>query len=91
MGVEGGGGLDEEGLGCGRVVVLGGLVGEGEVVGLEVGFWVWLLVRSLRVGMVGEVGEALVPRSLGLVEDVRRGMRVERDGRRRRVVQNMVG
>ena len=74
-----------------RVGVRGGLVGEGEVVGLEVGFWVWLLVRSLRVGMMGEVGEAMVPRSLGLVEDVRRGMRVERDGRRRRVVQNMVG
>ncbi len=31
----------------------------------------------------------MVPRSFGLVEDVRRGMRVEREGRRRRVVQNM--
>lgn len=41
--------------------------------------------RGVGGGLLGE----MVPWSLGMVEDVRRGMRVDRDGRRRRVVQNM--
>lgn len=32
----------------------------------------------------------MIPWSLGAVEDVRRGMRVEREGRRRSVVLNML-
>ena len=45
---------------------------------------------GLEVNAKGEVNGEMVPWSLGLVEDVRRGMRVEREGRRRSVVQNMV-
>lgn len=36
-------------------------------------------------------GRGRVPSILGSVEDVRRGMRVVRDGRRRRVLLNMAG
>lgn len=42
-------------------------------------------------GLEAKAKGEMVPWSLGLVEDVRRGMRVEREGRRRRVVQNMAG
>lgn len=61
--------------------------------------WVWRLVSEFFVrgwvglgrGFEGRGWGERVPWSLGLVEDVRRGVRVERDGRRRRVVQNMAG
>lgn len=57
------------------------------------GFGVWFLclgaclVDGVERAWLG--GREMVPWSLGAVEDVRRGMRVEREGRRRRVVQNM--
>lgn len=70
---------------------------EGEVVRLEGCFWGGWLVDLERGWLVdlegvcwGERGGEMVPWSLGKVEDVRRGMRMEREGRRRRVVQNMV-
>lgn len=59
--------------------------------------WVWRLVSVCWLvsgwvvdGLKREVWGEMVPWSLGLAEDVRRGMRVEREGRRRSVVQNMV-
>lgn len=69
------------------------LGGEGEVVGLESGFWIVVVGVSWGVvgrGNWGRGGGGLVPWSLGLVEEVRRGSKVVREGRRRRVVQNMV-
>lgn len=55
------------------------------------GFGVWFLCwRAWLVDGLERAWEEVVPWSLGAVEDVRRGMRIEREGRRRRVVQNMV-
>ena len=81
--LAGGGRLDEEEGFFGGVVVRVGLLGEGEVVGLEKRF----LVGAVSWGFV--VGRGVVPWRLGVVVVRRRGVRVEREGRRRRVVQNM--